>query len=898
MSANGSSPASQQDQASQLRASEERYRALAEAFAQIIWMTNAAGEVEHDLPSWRAFTGQTEAEMLGLGWQSAIHPEDRKLLSTAGLEPNVGDEPYEVRARIRRVDGVYRTFVVRAAPVFNADGGVREWIGAATDITERAELEERHKQVAAREREALAEADRANARLRAIQAVTDTALAHLTLDELLHEVLARIRELLHADTATILLRSDDGKYLLVRAAAGLDAKTWAQVRVPMGEGVSGRIAATRQPMRVDDLAQLELASDYPRERIRSLIGVPLLVEDRVLGVLHVGSKQSGHFDDEHIQLLQVVAERVALAIDRAALYEIAQEARNEAGTRAGELEAVFAAMSDAVLVYDAAGALRQANPAARELLRYGDQFTELARDVYMRTAQAFAAHRGTVGHLPRPEPADLTLYDVAGRELNLSMGAAPILTALGEFAGVVLILRDVTQRRALERRTYTALAALLAMAEALVADDDALETDTPRADGQAPGNANDPARRLVILACSVLDCERVSIHSIERESGLLRPVTVVGLTPELEQDWWREWSQARHATDLVSFEQLSHLRDGEVLLIDRAASSSPGRAWPENETFSTVLVAPMRIGEDLVGILSLDFGGREHEYSGDELALAEAIAKLAALVVERARLLRERAEAQAHALALAEANRRMDEFMSIVSHELRTPITSIKANIQLAQRRMRQLTQSETHEARTLAPVLEPLQDMFARAERQTGLLNRLVGDLLDVSRIQGNRLELHMTDCDLTTIVRDMVMTQCQLEPERTISLALPQGPVPVFADPDRLGQVVTNYINNALKYSPADCPVSVRLAVERGSARVAVQDHGEGIAPDQLAHIWERFHRLHSHESIEGLGLGLYITRSLIERHGGSVGVESEVGKGSTFWFALPLAGETAHS
>src|SRR5262249_46448171 len=158
-----------------------------------------------------------------------------------------------------------------------------------------------------------------------------------------------------------------------------------------------------------------------------------------------------------------------------------------------------------------------------------------------------------------------------------------------------------------------------------------------------------------------------------------------------------------HATDLVSFEQLSRLRGGEVLLIDRAESSTPGRAWPEKEGISTLLVAPMRIGENLVGILSLDFGGEEHNYSGDELVLAEAIAKLAALVVERARLLRERAEAQAHALALAEANRRMDEFMSVVSHELRTPITSIKANIQLAQRRMRRLIQGETYQAHMLA---------------------------------------------------------------------------------------------------------------------------------------------------------------------------------------------------
>ncbi|HEV8194414.1 MAG TPA: GAF domain-containing protein, partial [Ktedonobacterales bacterium] len=751
----------EQDQAARLFAGEERYRALAEAFAQIIWITNAKGEIEHDLPSWRAFTGQTEAEMHGLGWLAVIHPEDRDHLHIASAMPAKEDCAHEAQVRIRRVDGVYRIFAVRTAPVLTSEGKVREWIGSATDITERTQMDEQHNQMLAREREARAELDRANARLQSIQAVTDTALAHLTLDDLLHEVLARIREALRGDMASILLRSDDGKYLRVRAAVGLDEEAVSRMHVPMGKGVSGRIAASREPMRVDDLTQVEVLSDYLREHVCSLIGVPLLVEDRVIGVLHVGSEQSRHFDDEHIRLLQVVAERVALAIDRAALYEIAREARAEEGARAGELEAIFAAISDAVLVYDTSGGLRQANPAARELLRYGEQFTDLANEAYSRIAQVFAARQRAEGVVPWPEPVDLTLYDADGGEHKLNMGVAPIFSALGEFAGVVLILRDVTQRRKLERRTYTSLAALLAMAEALVADDDPL--DVPNVESLTLGSEGDPARKLVILACSVLGCERVSIHAVEPESSVMRPVTVVGLTPELEQHWWHEWSPERRATDLIAYDQFARLRAGEVLLLDSAEAA--GSAWPTQEGLSSLLVAPMRIGEDLVGILSLDFGD-EHAYSGDEFALAQAVAKLAALVVERARLMRERAEAQANAMALAEANRRMDEFMSIVSHELRTPITSIKANIQLAQRRMRKSVQSETHEASTLAPVLEPLQEILGRAERQTGLLNRLVGDLLDVSRIQANRLELHTTPSDLATIVRDAVLVQCQLEP------------------------------------------------------------------------------------------------------------------------------------
>jgi signal transduction histidine kinase len=188
----------------------------------------------------------------------------------------------------------------------------------------------------------------------------------------------------------------------------------------------------------------------------------------------------------------------------------------------------------------------------------------------------------------------------------------------------------------------------------------------------------------------------------------------------------------------------------------------------------------------------------------------------------------------------------------------------------------------------------------------QAQRLDRLVNDLLDVSRIQAGQLKLDLKAANLSGIVRATVEEQRQAFPERTIPLSLPAGLVPVFADADRIGQVVTNYLTNALKYSQEERPVEVEIQVEGQQGRLWVRDQGPGLTSAEQELLWERFYRVPGIEvqsgSGIGLGLGLYISKMIIEQHQGQVGVQSTPGQGATFWFTLPLdvsgqGGENTH-
>lgn len=219
-----------------------------------------------------------------------------------------------------------------------------------------------------------------------------------------------------------------------------------------------------------------------------------------------------------------------------------------------------------------------------------------------------------------------------------------------------------------------------------------------------------------------------------------------------------------------------------------------------------------------------------------------------------------------------------DAFLAIASHELKTPVTSLKAYAQLLRR---QYTKASDEQA---AHMLETM-------ERQATKLAHLIGQLLDTSQLQQRTSPLQTRLFDVTELVQSIVQEVQQTTQKYQISL---EGTIdePFTGDPERISQVLTNVLSNAIKYSPQAGQIVVRLREDAGAVTLSVQDFGMGIPVDKQASLFERFYRVNdsAHTAIPGLGLGLYISAEIVKQHGGQMWVESREGKGATFFARFP--------
>jgi K+-sensing histidine kinase KdpD len=298
--------------------------------------------------------------------------------------------------------------------------------------------------------------------------------------------------------------------------------------------------------------------------------------------------------------------------------------------------------------------------------------------------------------------------------------------------------------------------------------------------------------------------------------------------------------------------------------------------FPKNHPpMRSFLGVPIKLNERSIGNLYLTDKTGASEFSEEDQLIVEALAVHAGVAVESARLYE---EARRRTAELEEERQQRETFISVVSHELRGPISVLTGYSDL-------LPMWDRLPAERREMALRAIGD-------QARLMNRLIGDLLDTSRIQTGRFQIEPALADLADVARRVVEAQRAAANGRTVHLEAP-AQLRLLVDESRLFQALTNLLNNAIKYSPEGSNIWVTVGADAGEAHVSVRDEGVGIPAEQMVNLFQPYSRLHRENPVaKGIGLGLFITKGIVEAHGGRIWAESAgPDQGACFRFVLPL-------
>jgi signal transduction histidine kinase len=394
-------------------------------------------------------------------------------------------------------------------------------------------------------------------------------------------------------------------------------------------------------------------------------------------------------------------------------------------------------------------------------------------------------------------------------------------------------------------------------------------------------DVDDTLERLARLAVPAIS-DLCVINTVDDEGMIRRPAAVFvdpareALVRDLQRRFPIDPAGSHPVARVLRTGHPDIVADISDAVLARIATDPEHRRIARELGYASYIVVPLVARGRTLGAISLVSGPSGRRYGNDDLALAEDLARRAALAVDNARLYR---QAEAARAAAESANRMKDEFLAMLSHELRTPLTSIVGWA-------RMLLGTAPDEATRLRGL--------AVIERSANLQARLIEDLLDIARFMRGDARLDLRPIDAGHVVEAAVEAARPAAEAKGLVLErqLAPGAVDLSGDADRLQQVVGNLLANAVKFTPAGGRVTVRLTRAERQVRITVSDTGRGISATLLPHVFEAFRQGERSEP-GGLGLGLAIVRQVVELHGGSVQVESPgEGRGAAFTVVLPRA------
>ncbi len=678
----------------------------------------------------------------------------------------------------------------------------------------------------------------------AAEVARDAALA-MNLDDLLEQAVNLIRDHFGFYHAGLFLVDERGEYAVLRAATGeAGRKMLAEHhRLKVGEiGIVGYVTATGEPRIALDVGADAVHFKNPLlPRTRSELALPLKVGDRVIGALDVQSEHPEAFDDEDVAIFQVMADQLAVAIERTRLFEQMRAVLER------RLETVISNTPIVLFTVEADGTISLARGKGLERLGW-----RRARLVGHPVEEVFAETPALVAAFRRALEGESfgALMELSGRFFEWSF--TPLVGDDDTVGQVLAVAMDVTELKAAEVALHRRNKLLTALHKTSVEIMGHLKME-------------DLLRAIVTRAAELVETAHGYVTLVEPDGSTLVTRVGVGIFAHRIGD---RLEPGQGVAGRVWLERRTVTLDDYQRVPNRVRG-------PDIDRVRSIVGVPLLAGEGLGGVIGLA-RTEVRPFTPEEVETLEQFASLAAIAIENARLFQ---EVQQTAERLREVDRLKSEFLMHVSHELRSPLSSIIGYAEFLL--MGQQFDEETR------------QDLEAILQNGQRLLH-MINDLLDLAKIEAGQLTVNIEPLSVEEVIQEVRRTNEGLfrRGRKPVDfVVIVEEPIPtIYADRVRLNQVLTNLISNAHKFTE-EGTVTLRVYQSDHHVCLEVRDTGVGIPPDALEHIFERFQQAHHTGGREGAGLGLPIVKHLVELHGGTIEVQSEVGKGSVFTVRLPL-------
>ena len=598
--------------------------------------------------------------------------------------------------------------------------------------------------------------------------------------------------------------------------------------------------------------------------------VPIISGGRALAAIGFSFREARDFDDATRTFLATIGEQCGLALERARAFEA------ERAARAFNAE-TLASIRDAFIAFDHDFRFTYVNARAEEMLRRSAD-SMVGRVLWDALPEARDSSFGRAMRHVAETRREETLEDFA--PVSRAWVEARIYPASH---GITIFYQDVTERRR-AREASEFLAEAGGLLNASLNFESTLRTVAEAAvpmlaDWCAVDILRDPA-------------SDAWPPQLDRVAIVHRDPAMVALGLDLAARYPTDWSARGGLAGAIRDATPTLVRAVTDDMIVAGARDATHLEMLRRLRFSAIIVAPLVARGRTLGALTLCMTESERRFDDADFGLAQELAQRAATAVDNARLYREAERARREA---ERANKAKSEFLSTMSHELRTPLNAL-------------LGYTELMDAGIRGPVTEAQRADLARMRRSAKVLMSLVTDVLNFARVEAGRVEFRLADVSVATVISQLeALVAPQMQAKHIAYEHLEcDGAVRVRADAERLQQVLTNLLTNAIKFTAEGGRISVRCdvsAVDRagvpGVAHIRVGDTGRGIPAEQLGRIFEPFVQVDrhlTHDSQQGVGLGLAISRDLARQMGGDLSAESAEGAGSTFTLSLPLAPDDA--